>query len=80
MKQIDTIHAWVAFDTRDQTEGVCAFLMGQSWVPLVAADPERLASIRPMAEQICNESGMTLKLIRLSVREEIEEMRPKVPA
>jgi hypothetical protein len=77
MKLIDEIYCWAAIDEVDQIEGMCAFLNLQGeWMPLLAADKERLDSIRHMAVSICNRTNQTLRLLKLSTREVIETMEP----
>jgi hypothetical protein len=44
-----------------------------TFMPFVCADKKRMENIKPLAKMIGEESGKKIKLIRLSVREEIEE-------
>lgn len=44
-----------------------------TFMPFVCADKERMESIKPLAKEIARLSGKKIKLIRLSVREELEE-------
>jgi hypothetical protein len=76
-KTIDTI--WLVISTDDTGEGVCAGpLLGPGTLaPLIAADEERLASIKPWAELIATTTKRTLKLIKFSVREEVMEIKPQ---
>jgi hypothetical protein len=76
-KTIDTI--WLVISTDDTGEGVCAGpLLGPGTLaPLIAADEERLASIKPWAELIAATTNRTLKLIKFSVREEVMEIKPQ---
>lgn len=69
--KIETLHAFIATDD-DGVEGVAAFNMGGNWFPMVAADPERLASLRPVAEAIVQTSGKPLTLARFSTRTDLE--------
>jgi hypothetical protein len=49
-------------------------MMGKPiFMPFVCADKKRMESLKPLAKKIAKESGKKVKLIRLSVREEIEE-------
>lgn len=72
LDRIDAVWAWISSD--ETGEGVLAAPIGPggSIVPLVAADEARLASIRPWALAIGEASGRQIRLIRLSMREEIE--------
>lgn len=47
---------------------------GMMMMPFICADRDRMESLRPMAERIARESGKKIKLIRLSVREELEDI------
>ena len=77
MTLIDEIYAWASYDPVDDIEGVCAFLGADgNWMPLLAADKDRLDSLRPMAIRICNTSGKTMRLIRLSQRDVVETIEP----
>lgn len=44
-----------------------------TFMPFVAADKERMEALKPLAKEIARVSGKKIKLIRLSVREELEE-------
>jgi hypothetical protein len=75
--RIDQVWAFVAVD-EDGNEGVCAApFTGMGVVPLIAADEARLASILPVAQRIATMSGRTVKLIKLSVREELQVFHPE---
>lgn len=73
--RIETIHAFVAVDDDDE-EGLTGFMSESGWMPMVAADPTRLESLRPIAQQIAAASGATIKLVRFSQREELEVIAP----
>lgn len=47
-------HVWavIALDPKDDSEGVPGALLGATWFPLIAADEDRLRSIKEMAQQI----------------------------
>ena len=44
-----------------------------TFMPFVCADKARMESLKPIARQIARDSGKKVKLIRLSLREELEE-------
>lgn len=71
-------HVWMVISSDDEGEGICgASLFGtSSLVPLMAADEARLESILPFAKILARETGMTIKLIKFSVREEVMEITP----
>lgn len=69
--RIDQIFAAVSTEENGD-EGVCTVMMGDMWVPLLAADVERLDWIREKAAEVGAASGRKIRLIRLSTREELE--------
>lgn len=70
--KITTIHAFIA-EEEDGSEGLCAFQSpGYGWIPMVAADPDRVQSLREYAEGIARSTGRPVKLIRFSVRSDLE--------
>lgn len=77
LRRIDQLWAFVSVDPNDSTEGVCAFRQPDgTMLPLVAADEARLVLLRPIAQNIARLSGMKLKLIRLTTREDLEDIEP----
>jgi hypothetical protein len=47
--------------------------MSGQLVPLIAADEKRLASLRPLAQNMAIRFGMKIRLVRFHTREVIEE-------
>ena len=45
----------------------------EPFMPFVCADKARMESLKPIAKQLARDQGIKIKLIRLSVREELEE-------
>jgi hypothetical protein len=76
MPRIDAIWAFLSVDERDGNEGVMAATMGINLVPLIAADEKRLASLRPLAQNMAERFGMKVRLVKFHVREVIEEYEP----
>lgn len=75
LPKIETVYAFVSVDPLDGNEGVCAAPMGGlGLVPLIAFDAARLESIRPIAADIAKMSGMKIKLVKFTQREEVEEI------
>lgn len=77
--RIDDCWMYISEDTKG--EGVCGMMTSAVtgtpiFMPLVAADEERLRALKPMAEQIAKETGKKIKLIKLSTREDIEDINP----
>ncbi len=75
IESIDEIFAFVSVDEKGEgIVGQSVMLMGQSiFMPFVCADKARMESLKPLAKKIAKETGKKIRLIRLSVREEIEE-------
>jgi hypothetical protein len=75
MKLIEEMFAFVSED--GDCEGVVA-LQGRDgmWMPLVGADMARVDSIRVVAQKIANSTGRRLRLLRFTVRHELEVIEP----
>jgi hypothetical protein len=56
---------------------MAATIRGQL-VPLIAADEKRLASLRPLAQNMAKRFGMKVRLVKFHVREVIEEYGPSL--
>lgn len=72
--RIDAIYAALSLD--DDGEGVCAAPMGGMTVPLIAADKQRLVSIRPIAAKIAKLFKKPVRIVKFTKREEIEIFQP----
>lgn len=69
---IDGIYAFLSKDNKGN-EGLCAFQFKPgNWMPLVAADKERLDALTPVAEEIAKSSGQDVILVKFSNREELK--------
>lgn len=73
--QIKEIKAFVSIG-EDGDEGIIAHLHDGVWHPLVCADDMRVEQFRPLAIDIANKAGVTVKLVRFSARTEIETIEP----
>ena len=49
-QKIAALYAWIA-EERDGGEGVCSAFIGGVQMPLIGADMDRVASLRPFAQQ-----------------------------
>jgi len=78
---ISEVWAWIS--SNEEGEGVLAIqaLMDGElmWMPLISADQERMAALRPQAIGIAQRKQMTIKLIHLSTREDLETIEPGEP-
>ena len=75
MFRIETISAFVSVDELDE-EGIIGELVRGQWMPFIAADEDRLRSLRPRAELLARASGRPVRLVRFSVREDLETIEP----
>ena len=75
--RIDTVSAYMSVDA-EGNEGVCAWYNPgtRSWMPLIAADHERMESMRPIARDIARASGQRVVLVRFETRTDLEEILP----
>lgn len=76
IKHIDEMYAFVQTDPKDQTEGVIGFHTTDGWLPMVGADTARVEYLRPVAQEIATAMGREVRIIRFTVREEIEVIQP----
>ena len=80
MPKIEAIYAYIAHEKGDpDDEGVTAFLppLMHQWMPMVGADEKRMASLRPMAQELANATGQRITLVKFSVRTDLETIDPK---
>jgi hypothetical protein len=76
MPRITELFAFIAEDEGPEDEGVTAFLSSVGWTPMVAADRERVDSLREKAQAIASATSKQVRLVRFSVREELEVFEP----
>lgn len=76
VNRIDEVFAFVVVDPLDNTEGIPSLFTGQGWAPMVAADRERVESLRPRAEGLAKRLGLPITLLRFTNREEMEVIEP----
>lgn len=74
-QRIDEMFAFVAVDEEDGTEGVCSVWMSpeEGHMPLIGADMNRVESLRPAAELIARQTGLTVRLVKFVTRVDLEE-------
>ena len=73
--RIDQIFVYASVD-REGHEGVCAVTIGGVSYPMIAADETRLKQLTPMAEDLAKRTGMRIRLLRFSTREEVRTIGP----
>lgn len=74
MPKITEMFAFIAEDEGPDDEGIIGMPMGDMVMPLVGADMERVDSLRPLAKDVGLLMGKKVKLIRFSVREDLEDV------
>jgi hypothetical protein len=74
--RLSTLTAFVAVDPADDSEGIVAANIGGMQMPLIGADDERVMQLRPYAEAAVRLSGQPVKLVRFTVREDIDTITP----
>jgi hypothetical protein len=74
--QITEMFAFISSDEKDG-EGLCAVPSVHGMLPMVGGDMERMDSLRPLAIQLSQMYGMKIKLLKFSVRTELEEINMK---
>lgn len=70
--RITELYAFLAVFAGDADEGVVAW----NGLPLVAANKVRLEQLRAQAEEIARLAGRPVRLVRFSVREDLETIAP----
>lgn len=69
--RITTVTLFTSIDSDDQ-EGLCAFLTPTGWMPMVAADEDRVAELRKHAELIVGVTGNPVYMKQCTVIETID--------
>lgn len=70
------LHAFLGVDPNDDEEGLISVNIGGSWVPLVAADRQRLEDLRSYAQQLARQTGRVIRLVRFDARVDEETITP----
>lgn len=72
--RLSTLTAFVAVDAEDDSEGiVSAAVVG----PMIGADDARIMQLRPLAQEVADIFGTEIKLVRFTVREDVDTITPK---
>jgi hypothetical protein len=76
--RINEIHAFLTVDQDDNEEGIVTMQSAKGKIPLVSSGNYiRLAQLKSIAEEIAKQEGKEIKLVRFTVREEIETINGK---
>lgn len=76
MPRITELYAYIAEDNGPDDEGVAAAQAGNMMMPLIGADVGRSKRLRAVAQHVARTTGKRLRLVRFSVREELEVLEP----
>lgn len=75
--RIESIWAFLGIH-EDNDEGIVGVMMGDQWMPFIAADETRLRELRGHAQMIADFTGKPIVLTKFSVREDVERIEPNV--
>lgn len=77
-KRINSVWLVIATDANGD-EGVVGSNIGGMQMPLIASDERRRDSIIRIAQEAARYTDKTLKLIRLTTRENVQDIEPSEP-
>jgi hypothetical protein len=78
MPKIEELYAYVLADKDENDEGVPAVRLGDTILPLMGADMERMVGrLREVAQSEANRTGKEIKLIKSTGIEVVETIRPE---
>lgn len=72
ISHIETIWAVVSVDATG--EGICGAMIGGQWLSLTTASEHLVPSIMDLARDVSKITGKRLRLIKMTAREDIEEI------
>jgi hypothetical protein len=67
-------HIWAFLSVDEGGEGVVSMTTKFGHMPMVAADEMRVKQLRPIAQAVAAQTGVRIRLVKFTVREEVEEM------
>lgn len=78
-RTIETVFAFVADEPDGSAEMVAGFCRsGSPWLlPLISESPASVEHLRPIAKEIARRSRAPVRLVRFSVREDLEVIEPE---
>jgi hypothetical protein len=76
LEKITEVYCFVSVDEGGEgIVGATTQINGKTvFMPFVCADKERMESLKPMAKCIAHDTGKKIKLIKLTQREELEDL------
>jgi hypothetical protein len=75
-EKVKTIHVFLGQEM-DGIEGIIGQALNGLYMPFVCVDAKSIELMRPLAKKIGQQSGRVIKLVKFSVREELEIIEPK---
>lgn len=76
MPRIEELYAFVAENA--DGEGITAhFDPQQGWLPMIVSRREVVDALREVAQDMATRDGLRIKLVRFSVRTELETIEPQ---
>lgn len=77
MPRITELFAFTIENDGPNDEGVIAQIIPPlGTTPLIGADMKRVNMLRPLAQEVANVVGKPVRLLKFSVREELDILRP----
>ena len=82
MPKIEAMYAYIAHEKGDpDDEGLTAIMAPiwgfTQWMPMVGSDEARMMSLKEKAQEIANAMGHKIKLVKFSVRTDLETIEPE---
>jgi len=74
--RVDEVFAFLSIDPKDGNEGITGYRTPDGWLPLLCADKARVDSMRGLAQEMSTATNARMKLVRFSLREDLEEIVP----
>jgi hypothetical protein len=75
--RITELYIVAGIDPDDNSEGIGAFMSHGNPIPMIATDPVRLEQLKLIAQKVSNATGQKFSVVRLSVREDLQEIVPQ---
>lgn len=76
--RIDTMWMFVTVDDSG-SEGVICVPTNIGFIPLVTANASQLETLRNTVKNVANSTKQRIKLIKLTTREDVDEINPDLP-
>lgn len=76
IRSVDEVWAFLSVDEKDNTEGIIGMMTPNGWLPLIAADAERLTKLLPYAQDVATATNTAVKLVKFAQREDVKILEP----